>query len=195
MRHLVSSFILLVLIVSCQSDPQTNQTPKKEDPHPLETKMYNCIKAEYLKAGVSVEDYLYNLEKLTLETGNLKDTTAAAYYQMFKASAEKSHFPLGNDAYYFHYLAKIPNFPLNMACPDQNLSSKKEIENSRFYKFNRAFSVELIESGKTASQVNIGKVVMKVYKEEDFENEYIRLSLLSFIAHRAYVENPIYENN
>lgn len=200
MRLSILSLLLCVSLFSCKQDSTTpsNKEVDKEvnnDPNPVETAFYKCITDDFATKGISISDYFKKLEDLAIKTGNLKNDSASSYYELFEKSARRSHFPLGNDRYFFAELVKIQYFPLNLLCSDKGLLPNTEIEKSKLYKFNKAVGREVQRTSQAVIQPNVANAIMETYKLEDFENEYIKLSVLSFIAYRSYIENPIYEGN
>lgn len=197
MRSFLSFLTLALFLVSCQESaieqvaaPQKNRA---NDPNPFETAMYNCLVKQYSEQNLDLDKIHKELEDLAILTGNLADATAQSYYNMFKLAASGGHFPLSNEQTFFDELAKIPNFPLNLNCTSDLGIPDAVAKSSKMAIYNRLLSVEISKTRNKGLQPNTAIPIINSYSKEDFENKFVQVSMLGFIAYRTSIENKIYQ--
>jgi hypothetical protein len=188
MKNIVKLLFACLLILSCN-----NEVKEIPDPNPMETATYKCIIEEHKAQNINVKKVFQELQQIALQTGNLKDSSAKAYYDMFKLSDERSYFPLSKETVYFDAMAKIAHFPVNMYCRANLGLPDSLVSNSKLYRFNQTLTKEIQNTRSKGLQPNVASVIMKVYSLEDFENEYIKFFTLGFISYRNSIENRLYQ--
>lgn len=163
------------------------------DPNPFETALYDCVVKQHAAQNIDLPGIHQQLEKLAIITGNLADGSAKSYYNMFKLAASAKHFPLNKEELYFEKLALIPNFPLNLNCDSDLGIADAVAKSSKMLKYNRLLSVEISKTRNQGLQPNTAFPIIEAYTESDFENDFIKLSMLAFISYRTSIENKIYQ--
>lgn len=187
MKKLLLFSFGLPLLISCGGNQSL-----KDDPNPLETATYQCVIEKYEALNIDIKQTKNQLEELAISTGNLRDGSAQSYYDMFQAAVQKDHFPIAGEQAFFNGLKQIANFPPNLSCDKMMDLSDSTVLSSRLNQYNTYLGQELQQTRRTGKQPNTAKPVLKAYRMEDFENQYIQFLMLSAIAHRTSIENPIY---
>ncbi len=198
MKKFLSALFVSLIILSCQETTSHSEpTPEKiqvEDPNTFETALYDCVVKKYADQGIDLPGIHLELENLAIKTGNLADASAKSYFNMFKLAASAKHFPLNQEDLFFEKLALIPNFPVNLNC-NSDLGLPETVgKSSKLSKYNRLLSVEISKTRNKGIQPNTALPIIKAYTEADFDNDFIKLSMLAFISYRTSIENKIYEN-
>lgn len=199
MKRYFSILFISITFVSCQENVEVPQaeTPTLvlNDANPLETALYNCLVKQYADQNLDLPAIHQELENLAIGTGNLEDGSALAYYNMFKLAASAGHFPLKNEDLFFMELAQIKNFPLDLNCNTDHGVAESVAKTSKLSKYNRLLSVEISSTRNKGIQPNTAIPIVKAYTQEDFENEFIQMSMLAFISYRTSIENKIYKKD
>lgn len=194
MRSIGRVILGSVFLVTIACGENQNETEKimERGPNPLETATYECVLEQYKAQGVDLREVHKQIEALAIKTGNLKNNSAQAYYDMFKTAAETNHFPIANEDFFFLKLKEIQYFPLNLNCNSEMDIADSTIMRSKLNKYNILLGQEINNTRSKGLQPNAASPIVKAYKAKDFENEFVQLSMMAFLAYRTSIENEIY---
>lgn len=173
MKNITLYPMILLLFFSCEI---------KKDKYEFENNLLDCFYSDCDRQNLPIKKSLDSLELLLIKHQVLADNTGKGKVEFLNKIIHSYSVPKNSDKDLSMEINKIKGIPLNFQCSD--ITTLKDIDSALFYnsrlKNMEAVFDEITKMGDI-SPYSISKEILKYFNEEDFDNEFYRVTSLIII--------------